>query len=124
LLDDGLLYRGLKESEKQVKPLSSEEIKALQPHHQPASEEGVEEEEDEREEGIIIPPRAPRHIDQDRSLRWFKSNNAPNLKIKNEADDEFYIRLLDLYIAHVNKTGETYYSDLKDELQIKDFYED
>jgi len=114
LLDDGLLYRGLKESEKQRKPLSSEEIKALQPHLQPASEKGVEEEEDEGEEGIVIPPQAPEEIFQ--SLRWFRTN-APNLKIKNEADDEFYIRLLDLYITHVNKTGETYFSDLEGKLR-------
>lgn len=122
LLDDGLLYRGLKESEKQGKLLSSEEIKALQPRPQLASEKGVEEEEEEREEGIDIPPQALE--ESCRPLRWFRATGQSS-RIRNKADDEFRIRLLDLYIAHVNKTGETYFPPLEGMLRTKaDFYED
>jgi len=61
LLDDEILYKGLKESEKQDKCLSSEKIKALQPCPLFTSKRGVEEDE---EEGIEILPQASEEISQ------------------------------------------------------------
>ena len=57
-------------------------------------------------------------------LKWFRAN-PPNSNIKNQAEDEFRIRLLDLYIAHVSKTGETYFPPLEEKLRTRaEFFEE
>jgi len=119
LLDDGILYRGLIESARKSECLTAKKIRELQPNPRSASEYGVEEFE---EEGIEVIPNVADEIGN--PIRWFRAN-APNTKIKNEADDEFRMRLLELYIAHVSKTGETYFPPLEEKLRIKaDFYDD
>ena len=119
LLSDGILYRGLIESARKSECLTAKEIKELQPKPPSSSEYGVEEFE---EEGIDVIPSVADEIGN--PIRWFRAN-APNTKVKNEADDEFRIRLLELYIAHVSKTGETYFPPLEEKLRIKaDFYDD
>ncbi|NOL46242.1 hypothetical protein SynMITS9220_50017 [Synechococcus sp. MIT S9220] len=119
LLNDGVLYRGLIESARKSKCLSADEIKKLQPMPESATEYGVEETADD---GIEVVPPVVDEIGN--PLRWFRAN-APNTKVKNEADDEFRIRLLELYIAHVSKTGETYFPPLEEKLRTKaDFYDE
>ena len=119
LLDDGILYRGLIESARKNECLTAKKIKELQPNPQSTSEYGVEEFE---EEGIEVIPNVVDEIGN--PIRWFRAN-GPNTKIKNEADDEFRMRLLELYIAHVSKTGETYFPPLEEKLRTKaDFFDD
>ena len=117
-LSDGLLYRGLIESKKKNKFLTSDEIRSLSGIYSRGGEhEGTRDEG----EGIIVPIDEPDEISQ--PLRWFRAQ-APNSTIKKEAEDEFRIRLLQLYIAHVNRTGETYFPLLEEKLRNKaDFYD-
>lgn len=118
-LRDGLLYRGLLESKRTRKCLTANEIKQLAP---PPNGEGRADENVRDEDGIIVDPVPADEIGQ--SLKWFRAN-APNSKVKEKAEDEFKIRLLELYIAHVSKTGETYFPPLEESLRIKaDFYDD
>jgi hypothetical protein len=118
LLDDGLLYRGLGESKRKGKLLTMEEIRRLRGNK---SQENKPRIHDDDELGIPIYVDEPEENGQ--SLRWFRAN-APNSKIKREAEDEFKKRLLQLYVAHVNRTGETYFPLLEERLRTKaDFYE-
>ena len=117
-LGDGLLYRGLIESKKKNKFLTSDEIRGLSVNY--ARKDELEGKRDEGE-GIIVDISEPDEISQ--PLRWFRAH-APNSTIKKEAEDEFKIRLLQLYIAHVNRTGETYFPLLEEKLRNKaDFYD-
>jgi hypothetical protein len=117
-LSDGLLYRGLTESKRKNKFLTSDEIRDLSGNY---SREDESKRERDNGPGIEIDPDEPDEISQ--PLRWFRAN-APNSKITKEAEDEFRIRLLQLYIAHVNRTGETYFPLLEEKLRNKaDFYD-
>ena len=52
------------------------------------------------------------------------SVNPPNSNIENSFM-QFRIRLLDLYIAHVSKTGETYFPPLEEKLRTRaEFFEE
>ena len=118
-LNDGLLYRALIESQRKGVCVSSEEVKKLSPRSPETISRGVEEYE---EEGInVIQPMAE---EIGKPLKWFRAN-APNSSIKAQAEDEFRIRLLNLYVAHVNKTGETYFPLLEEKLRVNaEFYDD
>ena len=118
-LNDGLLYRALIESQRKGACVSSEEIRKLSPSSQETSSRGVE---DYEEEGInVVQPMAEQI---GKPLKWFRAN-APNSSIKNQAEDEFRIRLLNLYVAHVNKTGETYFPLLEEKLRVNaEFYDE
>ena len=120
-LTEGSLYRGLLEGLRKRNILSAKEISNLipSPPVEGEIEKGIQEDEDEV--GIkVMPPRADMNV---KSLKWFRSN-APTTKIKEEADDLFRIRLLDLYISHVNETGETYFPPLEQLLRAHaEFYE-
>tara|TARA_Y100001954_G_C15704219_1_gene549468 strand:- start:152 stop:652 length:501 start_codon:yes stop_codon:yes gene_type:complete len=118
-LNDGLLYRALIESQRKGACVSSEEIRKLSPPSQETSSRGVE---DYEEEGInVVQPMAEQI---GKPLKWFRAN-APNSSIKNQAEDEFRIRLLNLYVAHVNKTGETYFPLLEEKLRVNaEFYDE
>ena len=118
-LNDGLLYRALIESQRKGACVSSEEIRKLSPSSQETSSRGVE---DYEQEGInVVQPMAEQI---GKPLKWFRAN-APNSSIKNQAEDEFRIRLLNLYVAHVNKTGETYFPLLEEKLRVNaEFYDE
>ena len=74
------------------------------------------EEEIFEDEGIEVITPVSDELGQ--PLKWFRAN-PPNSDIKNQAEDEFRIRLLDLYIAHVSKTGETYFPPLEEKLRTR-----
>lgn len=119
LIADGLLYRGLIECQRQQRLISASEIKKLQPTKATESKdmEGTFE-----GEGIEVIQPVSDELGQ--PLKWFRAN-PPNSSIKNQAEDEFRIRLLDLYIAHVSKTGETYFPPLEEKLRTRaDFFEE
>ena len=118
-LNDGLLYRALIESQRKGTCVSGDEARKLSPRSPETSSKGVEEYE---EEGInVVQPMAEQI---GKPLKWFRAN-APNSSIKNQAEDEFRIRLLNLYVAHVNKTGETYFPLLEEKLRVNaEFYDE
>jgi hypothetical protein len=55
-----------------------------------------------------------------KSLSWFVAH-PPNPEIGDEASDILDQRILDLYVTHVNETGETYFPQL--ESQLRAYYE-
>lgn len=90
----------------------------LIPRPNPTSEHGVQ--EDEIEEPIVV--TTPNNAQIGQPLKWFRAQ-PPNSKIRNEAEDQYRLRLLDLYISHVNETGETYYPRLEQMLRANaEFY--
>ena len=119
LIPDGLLYRGLIECNRQQRLISASEIRKLQ---STKSDNRGSNEEIFEDEGIeVITPVAD---ELGQPLKWFRAN-PPNSNIKNKAEDEFRIRLLDLYIAHVSKTGETYFPPLEEKLRTRaEFFEE
>ena len=113
------MYRGLIECQIQQRLISANEIKKLQPNDTTEISGKIEDFEDE---GIEVVTPIADELGQ--PLKWFRAN-PPNSSIKNQAEDEFRIRLLDLYIAHVSKTGETYFPPLEDKLRTRaDFFEE
>ena len=119
LIPDGLLYRGLIECQRQQRLISASEIRKLKSSkgNNTKSEEEIFE-----DEGIEVVTPVSDELGQ--PLKWFRAN-PPNSDIKNQAEDEFRIRLLDLYIAHVSKTGETYFPPLEEKLRTRaDFFEE
>ena len=103
-LEQSILYRGLLESKRRQEILSAAAIIDLIPAT--ASVEELSAQEDEVEEPIVV--TTPNNAQVGQPLKWFRAQ-PPNSKIKDEADDQYRLRLLDLYISHVNKTGETYF---------------
>ena len=119
LIPDGLFYRGLIECQRQKRLISAGEIKRLKTS---IANERKDTEEPYEDEGIEVITTPSDELGQ--PLKWFRAN-PPNSNIKNQAEDEFRIRLLDLYIAHVSKTGETYFPPLEEKLRTRaDFFEE
>ena len=119
LIPDGLFYRGLIECQRQKRLISASEIKRLKTS---IANERKDTEEPYEDEGIEVITTPSDELGQ--PLKWFRAN-PPNSIIKNQAEDEFRIRLLDLYIAHVSKTGETYFPPLEEKLRTRaDFFEE
>lgn len=117
-LDQSILYRGLLECKRREEILSTSEIIKLKPVSIPVEQIGVQ--EDEFEEPIVV--TTPNNAQIGKPLKWFIAQ-APNSKIKEEAEDQYRIRLLALYISHVNETGETYFPRLEQMLRAHaEFY--
>ena len=55
-----------------------------------------------------------------KSLSWFVAH-PPSPEISIKASDIIDQRILDLYVTHVNETGETYFPQL--ESQLRAYYE-
>ena len=119
-LTEGSLYRGLLEGQRKKKILTAKEINNLRPPvpEKDEIEKGIQEDVDE----VGIKVRTPKPDKEVQSLKWFRSN-APTTKIKEDSDDQYRIRLLDLYVSHVNETGETYFPRLEQMLRANaEFY--
>ena len=117
-LQQAYLYRGLLESLRRETILSASEIIRLSPI--PATAASPSLQEDEAEEPIVV--SAPNNAQVGQPLKWFLAT-PPNSRIRDEADDQYRIRLLNLYISHVNETGETYYPRLEQMLRAyAEFY--
>lgn len=111
------LYRGLIESSRQKRHLSLDEMIKIIP--KPVSE-GIEmgHNEDEFDDTTYV-DLAPNDV-EGQSLSWFVAN-PPNQDIGIKASDILDQRILDLYVTHVNETGETYFPQL--ESQLRAYYE-
>ena len=117
-LDQSILYRGLLECKRRQDILTVAAIVDLIPVTAPVEELGAQ--EDEVEEPIVV--TTPNNAQVGQPLKWFRAQ-PPNSKIKDEAEDQYRLRLLDLYISHVNKTGETYFPRLEQMLRAyAEFY--
>lgn len=111
------LYRGLVESLRQGKCLTATEMATLIPS---AASTGIapgvnEEEFDDTTVVDLIPTDV-----EGKSLSWFVAH-PPNPSIGAQASDILDQRILDLYVTHVNETGETYFPQL--EAQLRAYYE-
>ena len=117
-LEQSVLYRGLLECKRRQELLSAKTIINLVPTPTPVDDLGAQ--EDEVEEPIVVTPPIKTQIGK--PLKWFRAQ-PPNSKIKDSAEDQYRLRLLDLYISHVNKTGETYFPRLEQMLRANaEFY--
>ncbi len=117
-LEQSVLYRGLLECKRRQELLSAITIINLMPTSNHVEDPGVQ--EDEIEEPIVVTP--PTNTQIGKPLKWFRAQ-PPNSKIKDSAEDQYRLRLLDLYISHVNKTGETYFPRLEQMLRANaEFY--
>ena len=117
-LEQAVLYRGLLECKRRERILTATSMIELIPQPTPSSERGAQ--EDEIEEPIVV--INPNNAQIGKPLKWFRAQ-PPNSKIKDEAEDQYRLRLLDLYISHVNETGETYYPRLEQMLRANaEFY--
>lgn len=109
-LADPILFRGLIECRRLNKLMDAEQIQSLMP--QPPDPPDDDQIHDDGGVAVQLPPT----LQVSRSLEWFMAQ-APNQKIKDEAWDQYLIRLLDLYMAHVSLTGETYYPSVAADLK-------
>ena len=117
-LEQSVLYRGLLECKRRKEILSAVAIIELSPSPTKVSQIGAQ--EDDIEEPIVV--TSPNIAQIGQPLKWFRAQ-PPNSKIKEEAEDQYRLRLLDLYISHVNETGETYYPRLEQMLRANaEFY--
>lgn len=116
-LNQADLYRGLIESLRQKRCLSVDEmIKIIPQKPSNAIETGHSEEEfDDTTRVELIPNDV-----EGKSLSWFVAH-PPNKEIGITASDILDQRILDLYVTHVNETGETYFPQL--ESQLRAYYE-
>lgn len=111
------LYRGLIESIRQQKCLTKEEIEAISPSGTTSDiNPGVNESEFD---DTTIVDLVPNDV-EGKSLSWFVAH-PPNPEIGLKASDILEHRILDLYVTHVNETGETYFPQL--ESQLRAYYE-
>jgi hypothetical protein len=111
------LYRGLVESGRQGRCLTADEMMALIPTAAPTGIEvgAYEEDFDDTTVVELIPTDV-----EGKSLSWFVAH-PPNPGIGAKASDILDQRILDLYVTHVNETGETYFPQL--ESQLRAYYE-
>ena len=117
-IEQSVLYRGLLECKRNQEILSATDMVELIPQPILGNEFGAQ--EDEIEEPIVV--INPNNAQVGKPLKWFRAQ-PPNSKIKNEAEDQYRLRLLDLYISHVNETGETYFPRLEQMLRANaEFY--
>ena len=117
-LEQSILYRGLLECKRSQELLSARAMINLIPIPTSVDDPGAQ--EDEAEEPIVVTP--PNNTQIGKPLKWFRAQ-PPNSTIKDSAEDQYRLRLLDLYISHVNKTGETYFPRLEQMLRANaEFY--
>jgi len=111
------LYRGLIESTRLKKCLSVDEMMKIIPK---STSTGIEpgHNEDEFDDTTIV-DLIPNDV-EGKSLSWFVAH-PPNQDIGIKASDILDQRILDLYVTHVNETGETYFPQL--ESQLRAYYE-
>jgi hypothetical protein len=116
-LNQADLYRGLIESSRQHKCLTFNEMIDIIP---PPVPEDVQPGyiEDEFDDTTLV-DLAPNDV-EGKSLSWFVAH-PPTQEIGFKASDVIDQRILDLYVTHVNETGETYFPQL--ESQLRAYYE-
>jgi len=111
------LYRGLIESTRLQRCLMREEIESIAPSGpSPQIDHGIHEPD---YDDTTIVDLVPNDVDG-KSLSWFVAH-PPNPEIGIKASDILDERILDLYVTHVNETGETYFPQL--ESQLRAYYE-
>jgi hypothetical protein len=111
------LYRGLIESSRQKRCLSVDEMIKIIPQKS-SNEIEPGHSEDEFDDTTIV-DLVPNDV-EGKSLSWFVAH-PPNQRIGIRASDILDQRILDLYVTHVNETGETYFPQL--ESQLRAYYE-
>lgn len=109
------LYRGLIESCRLKRCLSAQDMLDLVPKTRLYEANEVEPEVDDTHYAELIEDDAI-----GKPLEWFVAN-PPNQEVCIKASDILDIRILDLYVTHVNETGETYFPQL--ESQLRAYYE-
>lgn len=111
------LYRGLVESGRQKRCLTADEMIKIIPQSLTTGIEpgAIEDEFDDTTIVDLIPSDV-----EGKSLSWFVAH-PPNQAIGAKASDILDERILDLYVTHVNETGETYFPQL--EAQLRAYYE-
>lgn len=111
------LYRGLVESTRVKRCLSADEMISIIPKHSAA---GIEPGHNEEEyDDTTVVDLLPNDV-EGKSLSWFVAH-PPSQKVGGIASDILDQRILDLYVTHVNETGETYFPQL--ESQLRAYYE-
>lgn len=111
------LYRGLVESSRQKRCLSVSEMMNIIP---PPVTAGIEPGSNEGEfDDTTFVDMVPNDV-EGKSLSWFVAH-PPSQEIGIKASDIIDQRILDLYVTHVNETGETYFPQL--ETQLRAYYE-
>lgn len=111
------LYRGLVESARKGRCLTADEMIALIPA---AASTGIQAGANEEVfDDTTIVELTPTDV-EGKSLSWFVAH-PPNPGIGVQASDILDQRILDLYVTHVNETGETYFPQL--EAQLRAYYE-
>lgn len=116
-LNQADLYRGLVESSRRQKCLTLNEMTSIIPP--PVStvvEPGYS--EDDFDDTTLV-DLLPNDV-EGKSLSWFVAH-PPSQEIGRKASDIIDQRILDLYVTHVNETGETYFPQL--ESQLRAYYE-
>jgi hypothetical protein len=116
-LQQSSLYRGLIESLRVGRALNADEILEFAPNNiSPDITPGHNEPEFDDTSLVDLTPDDVVGI----SLSWFVAH-PPNPEKGIEASDILDQRILDLYVTHVNETGETYFPQL--ESQLRAYYE-
>lgn len=116
-LEQADLYRGLVESVRQKKCLTADEMIQIIPKPLPTGiAPGTNEEEFDDTTVVDLIPNDV----EGKSLSWFVAH-PPNKAVGARASDTLDQRILDLYVTHVNETGETYFPQL--EAQLRAYYE-
>jgi hypothetical protein len=111
------LYRGLIESSRRQKCLTFSEMVSIIP---PAVSNDVQPGYSEEEfDDTTLVDLVPNDV-EGKSLSWFVAH-PPSQEIGIKASDIIDQRILDLYVTHVNETGETYFPQL--ESQLRAYYE-
>lgn len=111
------LYRGLTESSRRQKCLTFSEMVSIIP---PAVSNDVQPGYSEEEfDDTTLVDLVPNDV-EGKSLSWFVAH-PPSQEIGIKASDIIDQRILDLYVTHVNETGETYFPQL--ESQLRAYYE-
>lgn len=105
----GQLYQALTDMQREKKLTSFQEWYAKSGGKNP---ENIQQ---SKEEEITIIKTIQRRDQEFNSLQWFMINGETE-EVRLQAKEIYEKRLIDLYIRHVNSTGETYFPELKEEL--------
>jgi hypothetical protein len=116
-LNQADLYRGLTESSRQRKCLTFNEMTDIIPPPVSADIQPGYNEDDFDDTTLV--DLVPNDV-EGKSLSWFVAH-PPSQEIGHKASDIIDQRILDLYVTHVNETGETYFPQL--ESQLRAYYE-
>jgi hypothetical protein len=115
-LHQSILFKGLIESQRLRRCLTASEMQSLASPPAVGIDQGVH--EDDYDDTTTVPIQ-PSDVEGS-SLAWFVAS-PPNPEIGRKASDTLEKRILDLYVTHVNETGETYFPQL--EAQLRAYYE-